>query len=261
VHGLEGGGDAGYIVSMAWHALQAGFVAHRFHMRTCGGTAQLCRTLYHAGLTSDLLVFLESIPRGRPVFLIGFSLGANVSVKLAGELGETDLIQGVCGISTPLDLAAGVRRLGKLDNRFYERRFLKRMRKRVFATGRYAWKDLKAARTLYAIDDKITAPSFGFEGADHYYATQSCQNVLDRIRVPTLLIQAKDDTYIPFEIFSHPAIAANPHIRLLATEHGGHLGFLNREGQRFWLDEAAIHFLKGVVAGEITHWNPAVNAR
>jgi hypothetical protein len=248
VHGLEGGGDAGYIVSMAWHALHAGFITHRFHMRTCGDTAHLCKTLYHAGLTSDLRTFLESLPRTRPVFLVGFSLGANVSMKLAGELGETELIQGVCGISTPLDLAAGVRRLGKLDNRLYERRFLKRMRKRLFATGRYAWKDLKSARTLYEIDDRITAPSFGFRGADHYYETQSCQNFLAQIRVPALLIQAKDDTYIPFECYGHPAIASNPHIRLLATERGGHLGFLNREGQRFWLDEAAIHFLQSVVS-------------
>ncbi|HEX4276782.1 MAG TPA: alpha/beta fold hydrolase [Bryobacteraceae bacterium] len=243
VHGLEGGGDAGYIVSMAWHALNAGFIAHRFHMRTCGGTAHLCKTLYHAGLTSDLRVFVESLSGNYPVFLVGFSLGANVSLKMAGELGETSLIQGVVGISTPLDLAAGVRRLAKLDNRLYERRFLKRMRRRVFATGRFAWKDLKAARTLYDIDDKITAPSFGFEGADHYYATQSCQNVLHQIRVPTLLIQAKDDTYIPFEIFSHPAISSNPFLRLLSTEHGGHLGFLARRGQRFWLDDTAIDFL------------------
>jgi hypothetical protein len=231
---------------MAWHALHAGFIAHRFHMRTCGDTAHLCKTLYHGGLTSDLRTFIETLPHNRPVFVVGFSLGANVSLKLAGELGETALIDGVCGISTPLDLAAGVRRLGKLDNRLYERRFLKRMRKRLFATGRYTWKELNAARTLYEIDDKITAPSFGFKGADHYYETQSCQNVLHQIRVPTLLIQAKDDTYIPWEGYRHPAIMSNPHIRLLATEHGGHLGFLNRRGQRFWLDEAAIHFLKSL---------------
>lgn len=247
VHGLEGGGDSGYIVSMAWHALHAGFVVHRFHMRTCRGTAHLCKTLYHAGLTSDLRVFLESRSSERLVFLVGYSLGANVSLKLAGDLGETDLIHGVCAISTPIDLAASVRNMAKLHNRLYERRFVKRMRKRVFETGRYEWRDLRACRSLYEFDDKITAPSFGFRGADHYYETQSCQNVLDRIRVPTLLIQAKDDTYIPFECYNHPAIAGNPNISLLATEHGGHLGFLNRRGQRFWLDEAAIHFLKSLV--------------
>jgi predicted alpha/beta-fold hydrolase len=251
LHGLEGSGEAGYIRSMAWDVLNAGFTAHRFHMRTCGGTAPLCRTLYHAGLTSDLLAFLESLHHeraGLPVFLIGFSLGGNVALKLAGELGTTELIQGVCSISTPIDLASGVRRIGRLDNRLYERRFLKRMRKRLFATGRYKREQLESARSLYEIDDKITAPSFGFDGADHYYATQSAQGYLDRIRVPTLLVQAKDDTFIPFEMFAHPALHSNPFLRLIATEHGGHLGFLARRGARFWLDEIAVEFLKNVVS-------------
>jgi uncharacterized protein len=251
LHGLEGSGEAGYMRSMAWDVLNAGFIAHRFHMRTCGGTAALCKTLYHAGLTSDLRAFLEGLNHeraGLPVFLIGFSLGGNVALKLAGELGATELIQGVCAISTPIDLAVGVRRIGRFDNRVYERRFLKRMRQRLFETGRYTRAQLEAARSLYEIDDKITAPSFGFDGADHYYATQSAQGYLDRIRVPTLLIQAKDDTYIPFELFQHPAIASNSFLRLIATEHGGHLGFLSRRGARFWLDEIAIEFLKNVMA-------------
>jgi predicted alpha/beta-fold hydrolase len=253
LHGLEGSGEAGYIRSMAWDLLQAGFIAHRFHMRSCGGTEHLCKTLYHGGLTSDLRVFVESLHgerSGLPVFLIGFSLGGNVALKLAGEPGAAELVRGVCSISTPIDLAAGVRRIGRLDNRIYERRFLKRMRKRLHATGRYSRKELAAARTLYEIDDKITAPSFGFKGADHYYATQSAQVYLERIRVPTLLIQAKDDTFIPFQSFQHPAIKSNPYLRLLATEHGGHLGFLSRRGARFWLDEVAIEFLKNVLSNQ-----------
>jgi len=250
VHGLEGSGDAGYIQSMAWDLLNAGFIAHRFNMRTCGGTAHLCKTIYHGGLTSDLLRFLETLDReqsGLPVFPIGFSLGGNVALKLAGELGETELIRGVCAVSTPIDLAAGVRRLAKPDNRLYERRFLKHMRQRMFATGRYTRAELEAARTIYQMDDKITAPSFGFEGADQYYATQSAQAFLDRIRVPTLLITSRDDTFIPFEMYGHPAIASNPFLRLLATEYGGHLGFLSRRAPRFWLDEAAIEFLLDVL--------------
>ena len=253
LHGLEGNGESGYIHSMAFDALNAGFIAHRFHMRTCGGTENLCKTLYHAGLTSDLRVFLEGLReegRGLPLFLIGFSLGGNVSLKLAGELGATDLIAGVCAISTPIDLTAAARRIGKFDNRLYERRFVGRMRERILATGRYSKAELEGARTLYEFDDRITAPSFGFEGADHYYATQSAQNYLDRIRVPTLLIQAKDDTFIPFESFSHPALTSNPFLNLIATEHGGHLGFLSRRGSRFWVDEVTIDFLRRVLAGE-----------
>lgn len=246
LHGLEGSGDSGYNRSMAWQALTAGFIVHRLHMRTCGGTEHLCKTLYHGGLTSDLRSFLTQLRAegdGLPVFLIGFSLGGNVVLKLAGEEGETDLFDGVCAISTPIDLAACARRIGEADNSLYEQRFLNRMKERLIATGRYSMADLAAYRTLWEIDDRVTAPSFGFEGAAHYYGTQSAQNVLADIRVPTLLIQAKDDSFIPFGIFSHPAIAANPYITLLATEYGGHLGFISRRAPRFWVDHAALEFI------------------
>jgi predicted alpha/beta-fold hydrolase len=172
-----------------------------------------------------------------------------VALKTAGELGQTELISGVVAVSTPIDLASGVRRIGQPDNRLYERRFLKRMRERLLATGRYSRAELEASRTLYDIDDRITAPSFGFRGADHYYETQSSQHYLDRIRVPTLLIHAKDDTFIPFEMYAHPAISSNPHLRLIATDHGGHLGFLSRRAPRFWVDETALEFLRNAVRG------------
>jgi hypothetical protein len=178
------------------------------------------------------------------VLLCGFSLGGNVALKLAGELGETELIQGVCAISTPIDLAMGVERIGKPDNRLYERRFLTRMRERLVATGRYSMSELSKCRSLYEIDDRVTAPSFGFGNADNYYATQSAKNFLSQIRVPGLMIQAKDDTFIPFEMYERPEIWTNPNLRLIATEHGGHLGFLSRRGPRFWVDDVAVAFLE-----------------
>jgi len=250
LHGLEGSGESGYIQSMAWDALHAGFIAHRFHMRTCGGTAHLCKTLYHAGMTGDLREFLTQLraepgtESDLPIFLIGFSLGGNVSLKLAGEEGAGSIIQGVCSVSTPIDLAACTRRMQDADNLVYERRFVKRMKERLVATGRYTAAELVPCSSIWEIDDRITAPSFGFEGAAHYYATQSAQNFLDAIRVPTLLIQAKDDTFIPFGIFGHPAIASNPQITLVATESGGHLGFLSKHAPRFWLDEVVLDFIR-----------------
>ena len=248
VHGLEGGASAGYMVSLAFCALHAGFAVHRFHMRTCGDTAHLCTTLYHAGLTSDLYVFLKTLQA--PIFLTGFSLGGNVCLKLAGELEDAarGWISGVCAVSTPIDLAAATRRMQHFENRIYERRFLKRMRARIVATGRYRPEDVEGYQTLHAIDDAVTAPSFGFGTADNYYATQSSNRFLGGIRVPTLLLQAKDDTFMPFAMFSDPAIAANPNIRLLALPHGGHLGFLSRRGHRFWLDGAIVSWLKFLTA-------------
>lgn len=249
LHGLEGGGDSGYIVSMAWDALQAGYIAHRFHMRSCGNTAHLCKTLYHAGLTADLRSFIEqrrAAGSTLPIYLIGYSLGANVALKLAGELGDNDLIQGAVAISAPLDLAACSERMGKLDNRIYERRFVKRMKARILSTGRYTPAEIDPLNTLWEIDDVITAPSFGFGNAANYYATQSCKIFLDRIRVPALIVQAKDDTFIPFDIYKHPALRTNPSIRLLTPDHGGHNAFLHRHSPRFWIDEVALAFLAGL---------------
>jgi uncharacterized protein len=247
VHGLEGSGQAGYIRSLSALALQHNFSTHRFHMRTCGGTEHLCSTLYHAGLTSDLLAVLrqlhsEGVP---PVFVAGFSLGGNVVLKLAGELADSapDLIRAVVAASTPLDLAACARRIAQPDNTFYERRFVRKMRQRLCATGRYSPRDFAGLRSVEAIDDRITAPSFGFGNAANYYATQSAIDFLPRIRVPALLIQAMDDTFVPFEIFRHEAVRANPCIELLATESGGHLGFLARGPHRFWLDRTIMEWI------------------
>jgi hypothetical protein len=248
VHGLEGSGEAGYMQGLSAAALRKGFAAHRFNMRTCGGTERLSQTLYHAGLTSDLLAVLHEFRReGRaPAYLVGFSLGGNVVLKLAGELGEDalPLVRGVCAVSAPLDLAACAHRIAEPDNRLYERRFVNRMRDRLCATGRYNKQDFADLDTVIGIDQRITAPSFGFGDAENYYRTQSALRYLEGIRVPALLIQAKDDTFIPFEIFGSEAVRSNSRIELLATEHGGHLGFIGRKPQRFWADQAIIGWIQ-----------------
>lgn len=247
VHGLEGSGKSGCVRGMAAAALREGFAVHRFHMRTCGGTERLCSTLYHAGLTGDLLAVLRQFQaEGRaPAFLVGFSLGGNVALKLAGELGESApaLVAGVAAISAPIDLEASARRIGEPRNRLYERRFVRRMRARLCATGRYGPADFAGLRTLWAIDDRITAPSFAFGGAANYYKMQSAIRYLAGIRVPVLLIQAKDDTFIPFDAFDSPAVRCNPWIRLLSPEHGGHLGFLSRGERRFWAEETVLRWI------------------
>ncbi|HEY2016210.1 MAG TPA: alpha/beta fold hydrolase [Bryobacteraceae bacterium] len=247
VHGLEGNGDAGYMRGLSMAALSAGFAAHRFHMRTCGGTEDLCQTLYHAGLTTDLLAVLRQFQsEGRaPAFLVGFSLGGNVVLKLAGEMGGKawPLFRGVCAVSSPLDLAACARRIDQPDNWLYQRRFVRRMRARLCATRRYSPQDFAGLDSIVKIDDRITAPSFGFGDAENYYRTQSAIRYLEGIRVPTLLIQAKDDTFIPFRIFGSEALRSNPCIQLLATGNGGHLGFIGRGPQRFWADRAIMDWI------------------
>lgn len=249
IHGLEGTSQSGYLKSMAQAGLERGMAMHRLHMRSCGGTIEFSPTFYHAGLTTDLIAVLRGFRAEgrRPVFVIGFSLGGNVTLKMAGELGDAapDLVAGVCAVSTPIDLEASAKRINQPDNHFYQRRFLKRMCARALESGRYTPRDVEGIRSIIEIDDRITAPSFGFGGAHHYYSTQSAVNFLDAIRIPTLAIQAKDDTFIPFESFRHPAFQRNPNLTLWATEYGGHLGFIARRRPRFWLDIQVMEWLEG----------------
>jgi predicted alpha/beta-fold hydrolase len=121
------------------------------------------------------------------------------------------------------------------------------MRARLTATGRYHPREFADLRSVMAIDDRVTAPSFGFGDAANYYRTQSAMSFLPAIRVPTLLIQAKDDPLVPYEIFRN--LPPNPSIELLATEHGGHLGFLGKRPHRFWLDETIVAWIQGRAAG------------
>ena len=251
VHGLEGSSAAGYARSLAQAALEAGCATYRFNMRSCGGTEHLSgRTLYHSGQTSDLLAVIQQIPRDVPTFLAGFSLGGNVVLKLAGELGNSasGLIAGVMATSTPIDLAACVRQLDKPSNLIYARRFVTRLKERVRAKERltpgiFDLSGLDLVRNIYDFDHRFTAQAFGFGSADNYYATQSSNQFLERIRIPTLLVQAKDDPLIPFAVYDHPAFSTNPNLRLLAVEHGGHLGFIAKTKPRFWLDQVLVNWM------------------
>ncbi len=248
VHGLESSSRVGYMRGMAQAALEAGYVVHRLNLRGCGGTEALSETFYHSGLTTDLRCVAESL--AGPVFVIGYSLGGNVVLKLAGELGEKarGLVAGVCAVSTPIDLAACVRRLGQPENRLYERRFVRRMRRRLevrhhLMPDHFPIDGLASVRSVFEFDNRFTAQAFGFRDAAHYYETQSAARFLPAIRVPTLLVQAKDDPLIPFDIFTRAGLEENPWLRLLATEHGGHLGFVARRPPRFWLEGALLNWI------------------
>jgi predicted alpha/beta-fold hydrolase len=256
VHGLEGSSAAGYARSLSQSALTQGYAVHRFNMRSCGGTEAVSgKTLYHSGQTSDLLAVSREIYKrnGRPLILAGFSLGGNVVLKLAGELGDAGqaLLAGVIAVSTPIDLAACALQLTRPENIVYSRRFVDRLKKRIrlkesLTPGSFPLERLKDVHSVYEFDNLFTAPSFGFGTADNYYATQSANQFLERIRVPALVIQAQDDPLIPFSVYRHPAFLHNPCVTLVAPKHGGHLGFVSRNARsrtRFWLDGVLLEWI------------------
>jgi hypothetical protein len=158
-------------------------------------------------------------------------------------------VTAVCAVSTPIDLKACATALGKRENVIYEQRFLSRLRGRIRLRHKqapkiYSLEPLKKIRTIYDFDDLYTGPLFGFGNADNYYATQSSNGFLAKIRIPALIIQAKDDPLIPFSVYDHPAFRENPCLTLVAVEHGGHLGFIARHRPRFWLDGVVMDWLK-----------------
>ena len=252
MHGLEGSSQSGYMASMAQRLAEAGLAAHRMNMRSCGGSEHLTPTMYHSGLTGDMLAVLQRFrAEGRgPLLLIGYSLGGNVVLKLAGELGAQarELIAGVCAVSTPIDLALCVNEIGRRAHGLYERRFVRRLcdryrRKHALDGERFPLDGLEQVRTIYEFDDRFTAPAFGFGDAANYYRTQASIRFLPSIRVPSLLVQAQDDPLIPFEMFGRQEVRSSPYLTLVAPEHGGHLGFLSRRRPRFWADEVVAEWI------------------
>ena len=236
LHGLEGSARSHHLLGISRKAFEAGFHTIRVNMRNCGGTERLTPTLYCAGLSQDVSAVASALRERYGVSRVygaGVSLGANVLLKFLGERGSdaARLIQGAAAVSTPIDLALGARAIGKPGNWLYERYFVRQLvsrmeRKAAFFGGLADLSRIRRIRSIYEFDEVVTAPHFGFGSAENYYRLASSGPLLREIRVPTLLVQARDDPLIPFESYMNPAIAENTSLVLLVTEHGGHAGFL-----------------------------------
>jgi predicted alpha/beta-fold hydrolase len=255
VHGMEGSVESRYMLGTADKALAAGFNAIRMNMRNCGGTAHLTPTLYHAGLTEDLRQVLKELIEQdglKEIYLAGFSLGGNVSLKLAGEYGQAapKELRGVIAISPSLDLASCADAIEMRSNLIYHLRFTLSLRaslkhKASLFPEKYNTNKLRGIWSIRKFDDTYTAPAAGFRDVNDYYRRASALPLIGNIRIPALIIHAKDDPFIPFAPFRQPEITENPNITLMATEHGGHVGFISAraEGEgRFWSEVTAIRF-------------------
>jgi hypothetical protein len=258
VHGLEGSSESIYMLSTALKAHRAGFNVLRLNIRTCGGTLHLTPTLYNSGMSQDLHALVnELIERDRlkDIFLGGFSLGGNMSLKLAGEYGANfpPELKGVAAISPSVELAASADRIERRANWIYQRRFIRSLKRRMREAARlyperYDTNGLRLVRTLREFDEHYTAPHGGFRDAEDYYARSSALPLISRIRLPTLIIHAQDDPFIPFDSLRHPSVGANPSIILLAPTHGGHVGFVGEDqtvdADRFWAENRLIEFCR-----------------
>ncbi len=259
LHGLEGSCESNYMRGTAEKAWVAGFNVVRLNQRNCGGTEQLTSTLYHSGLSRDIhAVVLELIERdGLPeIFAAGFSMGGNLVLKMAGDMGASvpAELRAAIAVAPALDLASCADALAAPRNFIYEHHFVTRLKshmryKASLFPELYELRGVPGFRrigTVRDFDDVITARYCGFADASDYYARSSAARVISEIRVPTLIITSKDDPFVPFEPFQNPAIHANARITLIATEHGGHCAYISKEkgSERFWAEARIVEYCK-----------------
>jgi predicted alpha/beta-fold hydrolase len=257
LHGMEGSTESRYMLGTSDKALAAGFNVLRVNTRNCGGTEHLTSTLYHAGLTEDLRHILSELAERdglKELYAGGFSLGGNVVLKLAGEYGSgtPQQLKGVIAISPSIDLNASADAIELRSNIIYNMRFIwslktRLRRKALLFPERYDASRLRGVWSIRKFDDVYTAPHSGFGNVATYYERASSLQFIGRITVPTLIVHAQDDPFIPFASFRHPDIDANQNVVLLAPEHGGHVGFISadREGEeRFWAESMAVEFVR-----------------
>ncbi|MBI1740686.1 MAG: alpha/beta fold hydrolase [Candidatus Koribacter versatilis] len=257
VHGLEGSSDSQYVRGVTEKALAAGMNVIRYNQRNCGGTDALAPALYHSGLSNDVAaVAREVIERDRisHLALVGFSMGGNLVLKLAGEWGSQGPPQfrAVAACCPAMDLAASADALHEPANRIYELYFLFNLRRRMMHKarlfpGHFDVGRMRGMRSLRDFDHQITAYYCGFTGADDYYARASASKVVERISVPALIVHAANDPFVRIEEESRRKIAANPNITFLEVEDGGHCAFVgSRNGldDGFWAESQLVNFLR-----------------
>jgi uncharacterized protein len=257
VHGLEGSSDSGYMLGIAEKGLAAGMNVVRMNQRNCGGTEGLSPTLYHSGRSGDVaavakyLIGTDKISR---LALVGFSMGGNLVLKLAGEWGRKGPPQfrTVVAVCPALDLAASADALHIGRNRLYEQYFLVQLRRRLREKARLFPVEFDVSRlhgisTLREFDDRITAHYCGFEGASDYYARSAASNVVDQIAVPAFILHAANDPFIRILPETRRKIVSNPHITFIETEDGGHCSFIaDRDGyDGHWAERQVVEFLRG----------------
>jgi len=260
VHGLEGSSDSRYIQGITARAWAAGMNVVRMNMRNCGGSDALTPTLYHSGRSADVGAVVRHFTRQfglRRVALVGYSMGGNLVLKLAGEHGDGvgSPILAVATVCPVIDLAVSADALHEPANRVYEFHFLRGLmrraaRKAALFPAIYHLRGIGPIRSIRQFDDKIVAPYSGFRDADDYYFRAASARVIDRVRVPTLILCAKDDPFIRLLPQTRARILANPAITFVESRYGGHCAFLCRGAGDgiHWAEAAVLRFLQAAVA-------------
>lgn len=256
-HGLEGHSRQTYVTGMVRAFNRAGWDAIAWNFRGCSGEPNRLPKAYHSGATEDLVAVIHHA-LGRKnydqIAVVGFSLGANLTLKFLGELGSRPGI--VCGgaaVSVPCDLRASAEYMARPGCALYMRRFLREMARRIEGKrtvfgSQISAANFRAMRTFKEFDDAYTAPHHGFVDAHDYWAKCSANRFLPSIRVPTLILNAQDDPFLAPECFPWDTARQSEHVYLDAPRHGGHVGFVGNGGPwgEYWNEAQAVQFMGAI---------------
>jgi len=253
-HGLEGNTQRHYILGMILALHRRGWDALAWNYRGCSGEPNKKLRSYHSGETADLhTVISHVIARNdySEIALIGFSLGGNITLKYLGEQNSNihPLVSKAIAFSVPCDLKSGALKLAQISNLIYMKMFLRSMHEKIRAKMRILPGEINddgfdRIRTFHEFDNRYTAPIHGFKDANDYFAKCSSRQFIPAIRVPTLLVNARNDPFLAEQCFPYEEAAANPNFFFEAPESGGHTGFLawNRAGE-YWSETRTLAFL------------------
>ena len=252
-HGLEGSAHRGYMRGMARAFVRRTWDVCALNLRGCSGTPNRQVATYHSGKTDDLArVVNHVLDEGyTAVVLVGFSLGGNLTLKYLGERGPRvdDRIQGAAALSAPVDLSASADQIDRWSNWHYTHYFLHSLRQKMRVKAqqhpdRVSARRLWSIQTLRGFDDAYTAPLHGFDGADDYYRRASSKPLLSEITVPTLLLNAANDPFLPPSCYPDAIARSHSQLTLEVPRSGGHVGFvsLNDQGE-YWSERRTLSFL------------------
>jgi predicted alpha/beta-fold hydrolase len=254
-HGLEGSSASPYARMLMDHARRKGWRGSVLHFRGCSGEPNRLRRAYHSGDSDEadwVLRRLKARAGPAPLYAAGVSLGGNVLAKWLGERGEAALpiVERAAAISAPLDLVAGGEALGRGFGRVYTWHFMRTLRRNALERlarfpGLYDGAAVRRARTLRDFDNVVTAPLHGFRDTDDYWTRASAKPWLGSIRVPTLIINARDDPFLPEAALpTEREVAAA--VKLEFPDRGGHVGFVSGPfpGHIEWLSQRILHFFE-----------------
>lgn len=268
-HGLEGGSGSHYAGALARELRRRGWRCAVVHFRGCSGEPNRLPRAYHSGDTEEIRWVLRRMAdesRGPPLFATGVSLGGNALLKWLGEDAEAmHVLAGAAAVSAPVDLMAAGDALGSGFNLVYTRAFLATMRKKAEEKlarfpGLFDGEAMRRARTLREFDDVVTAPLHGFRDTDDYWTRASSKPVLGRIQVPTLVLNARNDPFLPEAALPGPSEVSGA-VRLELPEEGGHAAFVSAPfpGDIDWMPARVTAFFEEVLAARHAGSNARAN--